>query len=140
MQKNLIIAFFFIGLLAALFFTVISLGWLIIVSVLVAPLIIILHIVGGVLSFKALPKSAPLLLLSTCSFILLALLKYDFDDVGVYSGYSQFGFLLGIKESPYIEISNMHHWLFIVFLIAQLVMDFFLIRNFGWKKKGTYEE
>lgn len=135
MQKNLIVAFFFISLLAALFFTFISLGWLIMIAIFIAPLLIILHVTAGVLSFKALPGSAPLLLLSAICLIMLALLRYDFDDVGVYSGYSQLGFFLGINEEPYIEIGNVHHWTFLGLILVQLVMDFFLIRNFGWKNK-----
>ncbi len=135
MQKNFIIAFFIISLLLALFLTVISLGWFMIIFGLIAAVVIILHVTGGVLSFKTLPRSATLLVLSSGCLIILALLKYDFDDVGAYTGLSQLKFLLGFTERPYIEIGQVHHFIFIALLIAQIVMDFFLIRNFGWKRK-----
>ena len=137
MQKKLVISLFIISFIVALFFTVLSLGWLIIVFGLIAAVAIILHVTAGALSIKALPASANLLVLSALCFVVLALLKYDLDDVGVYSGFSQFVHLIGLSEEPYIELTSIHQFFFILLLIAQVVIDFLLIRMYGWKKKNN---
>jgi hypothetical protein len=46
------------------------------------------------------------------------LLKYDFDGVGAYAGYSRLLYFLGVTERPYIESGQGHHFAFAGLLLA----------------------
>jgi len=131
MVKGIVSSVFFICTLLALTIIYLSVGWFLIVFVIVLPPAMVLHILAWYRSTKG--KGNPTLygwiVLSSLIFVIFSLLRLDKDEHGVYNGYQTLSYYLGMIDSPHSEPLNYSLEISFVLLLFMIILDAIILRK-----------
>lgn len=109
-----------------------SIGWFLIVFIIVLPPSIILHFFAAAKAIRRPPEQYALITLSAICFLAFSLIRPDKDALGNFSGYTTLMHQLGMMEQQYVEPWKFSLELALLILLGQIFIDAFILR----KRKG----
>ena len=129
MIKGLVTSVFLICTLLALTIICLSMGWFLIVFVIVLPPAMVLHFLAWHKATKGHPTLYGWVVLSGLLFLIFSLFRLDKDEHGVYNGYQTAAYYLGMIESPHSEPYQYSLEISFTLLLAVIILDALILRK-----------
>jgi len=130
-SRNLTTAFVSFCFLLSMYVIVISFGlYLTIFTVVLIPAVI-MHVYAIIKAHKKSPVYNLWMILSALAFLAFSLFRLDADQHGALTGYSSLAHQLGNAASQHTEPWTYTLELSLLFLLAQIFLDTYILRGFG---------
>jgi len=128
MPKALVTVLFVLCTLIGLSIIFMSMGWFLIVFIIVLPPAMLLHVLAWFRTVKGNPAMYGWVVLSGFVFLVFSLFRIDKDAHGVYNGYSTALYHLGVIESQHVEPWAYSLEVSLILIFGMIVIDALVLR------------
>ena len=106
-----------------------SIGWMLVLFGIFFLPVVVVHIIAGSRALKRLPALRKEIIISSLSFLILSLVRFDMDDADAYTGYSALLYHLGLRESQYATPWGSFYYVSVGLFVFLLIYDIRLMRK-----------